>query len=727
MANVNNLRTTLGDVEAMLFSSPYISSDTNVPIDVSTKECWDVKLGTSVVYHKDKTVDNCWFKYGMAKPESEVLLNALYVLDNHQPMTDFMNHKLSIPNVIDWKNYCTTDYIYITDDNFTNVTEIDPNGRYYSTSEGGGYYTYQPTEWSWSESMPKLNEDSYLLQENEFVYVQSYSSIASNQYGITYQKISTNGTNFAISYVPIGSERPTDGIIVGKQILIANNTLKAYRRTVSATKSNRLFRKPITSFLWQCEQYNSELWEDVREFYKNHIMRDGLGLENQMFKGCNMDDVLTLNIAYEAKAPEFISGSNINTVIINCLENGFISDCTKMFSGAKLLESVDTNLPLGVQDTSYIFNDCEKLVDIPIHFFDWGKRAEKKTKPYGTNNLTYMFNNCSILRQILPSQNPEENIIVPSTMVNAFNNCNNLTEIGPIIDMSEINPSDSTQCENAFNNCNNLETALISHLNHGTWKLDGTDTVHKANFSNFSQISAEHLMLNIYPKTTLSNIQDKPSTSFKDWMADEEGDYMDCTYDTITFKYCYDTNLIYKTLPSESSMAITIPVSAFTTVNDTMTIYLDGYDTNDVGCLFFGSPNHEIRPNDSNAEIMGTIVYFHQMEYLQDRGRLKYTFNLNDVLGKLTNTDVVGFYLFLYGIEGHYTNENKMPYKLSIAEPYKLYAGQVSSDAELYLPATWKQYADNNKDIKNHLILSNWTVYFGGEKYEASVELTDEE
>ena len=83
MANVNNLRTTLGDVEAMLFSSPYISSDTNVPIDVSTKECWDVKLGTSVVYHKDKTVDNCWFKYGMAKPESEVLLNALYILDNH--------------------------------------------------------------------------------------------------------------------------------------------------------------------------------------------------------------------------------------------------------------------------------------------------------------------------------------------------------------------------------------------------------------------------------------------------------------------------------------------------------------------------------------------------------------------------------------------------------------------------------------------------------------------
>ena len=41
--------------------------DTTVPIDVSSVEVWDAYVGDTQVYHKNKTVENCWLKYGMAE------------------------------------------------------------------------------------------------------------------------------------------------------------------------------------------------------------------------------------------------------------------------------------------------------------------------------------------------------------------------------------------------------------------------------------------------------------------------------------------------------------------------------------------------------------------------------------------------------------------------------------------------------------------------------------
>lgn len=39
-------------------------------IDVSSVECWDANLGSSNIYHKDKTIENCWKEYGMVTEES---------------------------------------------------------------------------------------------------------------------------------------------------------------------------------------------------------------------------------------------------------------------------------------------------------------------------------------------------------------------------------------------------------------------------------------------------------------------------------------------------------------------------------------------------------------------------------------------------------------------------------------------------------------------------------
>ena len=43
-----------------------IDDTINYAVDLSSKECWNMHLGNSLVYHKDKTIKNCWEKYGYA-------------------------------------------------------------------------------------------------------------------------------------------------------------------------------------------------------------------------------------------------------------------------------------------------------------------------------------------------------------------------------------------------------------------------------------------------------------------------------------------------------------------------------------------------------------------------------------------------------------------------------------------------------------------------------------
>ena len=42
--------------------------DVTKDIDVTSVECWDAYIGNDKSYHKDKMIDNCWKKYGLAIP-----------------------------------------------------------------------------------------------------------------------------------------------------------------------------------------------------------------------------------------------------------------------------------------------------------------------------------------------------------------------------------------------------------------------------------------------------------------------------------------------------------------------------------------------------------------------------------------------------------------------------------------------------------------------------------
>lgn len=74
--------------------------DSTAAVDVSSIECWDVYVGNTQVYHKDKTVGNCWIKYKLAQMHTVSECSALEVKD----LSGISNKKI-LPNVINWQNY----------------------------------------------------------------------------------------------------------------------------------------------------------------------------------------------------------------------------------------------------------------------------------------------------------------------------------------------------------------------------------------------------------------------------------------------------------------------------------------------------------------------------------------------------------------------------------------------------------------------------------------------
>lgn len=67
MANINKIRVGDKTPTHIMRDTHTINSDGTY--DLSSVEIWDVKKGNTSIYHKDKTPENCWVKYGIAEKE----------------------------------------------------------------------------------------------------------------------------------------------------------------------------------------------------------------------------------------------------------------------------------------------------------------------------------------------------------------------------------------------------------------------------------------------------------------------------------------------------------------------------------------------------------------------------------------------------------------------------------------------------------------------------------
>lgn len=123
MADINKIRVGVDSPTRIMRDTHTINVDGSY--DLSSVEIWDVKKGNTSIYHKDKTPENCWVKYGIAEKEILENGNICYKIISENvtegklivpPIDDFINTIENIGAVIKW-NTNIANHSYWNDNN----------------------------------------------------------------------------------------------------------------------------------------------------------------------------------------------------------------------------------------------------------------------------------------------------------------------------------------------------------------------------------------------------------------------------------------------------------------------------------------------------------------------------------------------------------------------------------------------------------------------------------
>lgn len=121
MADINKIR--VGDKTPTRIMRDNHTVNADGTYDLSSVEIWDVKKGNTSIYHKNKTPENCWVKYGIAKKETLDSGNICYKITSENvtegklivpPIDDFINTIENIGAVIKW-NTAIANHAYWND------------------------------------------------------------------------------------------------------------------------------------------------------------------------------------------------------------------------------------------------------------------------------------------------------------------------------------------------------------------------------------------------------------------------------------------------------------------------------------------------------------------------------------------------------------------------------------------------------------------------------------
>lgn len=104
--SIENARAKMADIKANVTGLTWHKATFTKPIDPSSVECWDIKVGNDTIYHKDRTVENCWKKYKLL---TETQIEPYQGAGEEYTCYDVTNNSgisnLHMPDVTDWESY----------------------------------------------------------------------------------------------------------------------------------------------------------------------------------------------------------------------------------------------------------------------------------------------------------------------------------------------------------------------------------------------------------------------------------------------------------------------------------------------------------------------------------------------------------------------------------------------------------------------------------------------
>lgn len=691
--------------------------DVSVPVDPSSIECWDMYLGEQQIFKKNRTVENCWLKYGFAEKVTggDYSSANIYRLTNN--CSSHINppingRKCFTPIVSDYKKYFTNKLISYSGE-LSDITNPIKDAEYYKLYNSDNmYHSHKCTSKMWVEGEKIVGEEYAKMLFQTAFYTKGW---VDNVQTIT-QYISDGSGELVSSTVTSIPE----GALEVRSSFECNN--KYYNIETSWEEIGVNASEPkVGGFVWTCKNYNQKLWDDIRDFYANeYVINDNRLLDN-IFNGSNMNGEVTLKLSLSQFSTAFFMLTDSDVKKLNIIvtdDNTSISSTQRMFRWASKLEEITyQNLaqpskclcaPHMAED---MFTGTQSLTTYPSNLIDWSNRMNLKDSPNGHTMFSYFIDGNSKMTTVpmcsLANGDREHNTntIISTRIRQSLNGCTHLTYFGPTLDVIAVHPThnDSVNC---FNGCDNLSDIRIKNLNHGVWRFDGSSSgpenarIFHGNLKSLNQESIKYLFEHACDLTRITlAVETTPNVlnTFQVWDGAVQGKYSFCHYSRGGLSYRFlDKKMLFVDdsinlddyLDAVSGWSTNKKFSVEITNGhflDKLTVKITNLTSSDF--IWFGT---EDRTSGKRIAIGD----------LDDNGIISLEKN---------NEETYGFYL--YTTDPTIVGPTLKTVTIEIVDPCNPYISSVHS-ASIYCPSEWSAHITS--EMVNNMKNKGWTIYIGG-------------
>lgn len=664
--------------------------DTTKEIDVTSVECWDAYIANEKVYHKDKTLDNCWKKYGLAFPVNWNITKTNFKSNNYIEWISPTKFKIKgIPkggiSIATTVNTTTANYVKLNWKQF--VAKLSQGLPSRTTVKivrtfTNAYYNYDEGTHTWSNPV-----------EN----IETILSIGDNIIPAFSNEIHKKDTDTNMSYseckIIITSDTPVYDIscmieirptFTDGEILTVTAEKWGLSKVNIPTITN--LETCIDKLMFNISPANADFWTPIKEYYASHVL-SGDGVYRKFRNAKNLDELAIIlpNASFLAYDNTFKYAS-IAKLTFTGQENTNITSLNGIFEGLGNLKTLIINVNekhygnylAGANDCSNMFNGCG-LSTYPSNFICWNvfrNNAHIYSKPATHAMSMFWYSAIQTVPNYGDNPDADENTILCGSASGIFYNCVNLVTVGPIIDLQLVKPQNS---ENIFVGCTKLTTIRIRKLNHGDWHFDNTEfasgkkhgTLAALDVASIQYLFANLTNLNLY--NSEKNIE-TINNSFAHWSSNYfTSGIFESAYN---FKFISMQQFVAKLRTATQDNAPFIVHTTATGIS--MKITVSGLVTGD--SLIFGATD--------NAETDFIIT-----------SNGSYTITKNDTIDK-------GFKLIG-------DSSNKTDVTVSVNKGWDLSIPTVQS-ANLYCPTEWE--ANITNEMVTAANAKNWTIYIGGIK-----------
>lgn len=409
MVNIKKIKVGVNNATTLVFDKYYIpvtNTGLTADIDPSTEECWDVYAGDSHVYHKDRTVENCWIKYGMAQKTTVGGNNYPVISIDMANIPEEIENPM-LPKVVDYEDYIMSsllsgEYILNWRCDLTNSPMQDVVKDWFANNaipivlvdhvNNKSNYTYEDSCPNFIYTYPfrglKVDGDFKIILDGYFTSL----SAGRGAFGLTCNKLTIQVMQDNCRWTSMNTVFYNGGF---KEIEVVDANGDAMKGFFTATDFSGAFE--FCYYLTEIPD-NMINWYNNRQNVESDTNGDSGTYFGYAFEGCN--NLTRIGMYGDTRESES------NTVRAFNLEQTFNSCTSLTYIGPVLDLSFVNFYTNGTTAYPYLaFNNCRVLEDVRIKnlngsYVDFtanGSTAHGNLSALNQESVEYLFNNLTDL------------------------------------------------------------------------------------------------------------------------------------------------------------------------------------------------------------------------------------------------------------------------------------------------------------------------------------------